>query len=148
MSRVLNASRTQPAGLHGLAALVFDGPRLRGVACATAGRPDDWYGGADRNGTQSGDQSRHKIEYRLAVTRARQVCARCPVIAGCLDAALDRSEPDGVWGGLDRPERLSAHNPDRYHSTRALAAALAELDHYGADVTALNDVIARHREMA
>ncbi|KUN32690.1 hypothetical protein AQJ11_02780 [Streptomyces corchorusii] len=42
----------------------------------------------------------------LLVTReAKAVCARCPVIEACLQAALDRPEPNGVWGGLDKDER-------------------------------------------
>lgn len=31
--------------------------------------------------------------------RAKQLCAHCPIRSGCLDAALDRAEPWGVWGG-------------------------------------------------
>ncbi|MFI1702969.1 WhiB family transcriptional regulator [Streptomyces griseoruber] len=42
----------------------------------------------------------------LLVTReAKAVCARCPVIEACLEAALERPEPNGVWGGLDKDER-------------------------------------------
>lgn len=33
------------------------------------------------------------------VALAKQVCAVCPVQATCLDGALDRREPHGVWGG-------------------------------------------------
>jgi WhiB family transcriptional regulator, redox-sensing transcriptional regulator len=31
--------------------------------------------------------------------RAKQLCAGCPVRAQCLDSALARQEPWGVWGG-------------------------------------------------
>ncbi|MBM9467307.1 WhiB family transcriptional regulator [Nakamurella sp. YIM 132084] len=31
--------------------------------------------------------------------RAKAVCGPCPARAACLAAALDRSEPWGVWGG-------------------------------------------------
>ncbi|MEU3785218.1 WhiB family transcriptional regulator [Streptomyces sp900129855] len=42
----------------------------------------------------------------LLVTReAKAVCARCPVIEACRAAALERAEPNGVWGGLDKGER-------------------------------------------
>ncbi|MFF5668867.1 WhiB family transcriptional regulator [Streptomyces hygroscopicus] len=42
----------------------------------------------------------------LLVTReAKAVCARCPVIEACFEAALERREPNGVWGGLDKDER-------------------------------------------
>lgn len=30
---------------------------------------------------------------------AKQVCARCPALAPCLEAAIERAEPWGVWGG-------------------------------------------------
>ncbi|MEO9329921.1 WhiB family transcriptional regulator [Gordonia aurantiaca] len=31
--------------------------------------------------------------------RAKALCADCPLKAQCLQAALDRAEPWGVWGG-------------------------------------------------
>ncbi len=31
--------------------------------------------------------------------RAKSLCAGCPVRAECLDGALSRAEPWGVWGG-------------------------------------------------
>jgi WhiB family transcriptional regulator, redox-sensing transcriptional regulator len=33
------------------------------------------------------------------VARAKELCAGCPVRAGCLAGALQRGEPWGVWGG-------------------------------------------------
>ena len=33
------------------------------------------------------------------IVRAKGICATCPRIAPCLDGALDRREPWGVWGG-------------------------------------------------
>ena len=33
------------------------------------------------------------------VELAKQVCVPCPLRAACLDAALERREPGGVWGG-------------------------------------------------
>ena len=30
---------------------------------------------------------------------AKRICAECPVIAPCLEGAIHRSEPCGVWGG-------------------------------------------------
>jgi WhiB family redox-sensing transcriptional regulator len=33
------------------------------------------------------------------VELAKQVCAPCPLRSACLDAALERREPWGVWGG-------------------------------------------------
>ena len=33
------------------------------------------------------------------IAAAKRVCADCPVLAPCLEGALDRREPWGVWGG-------------------------------------------------
>lgn len=33
------------------------------------------------------------------VERAKLLCAPCPLVRVCLDGALDRGEPWGVWGG-------------------------------------------------
>ncbi len=33
------------------------------------------------------------------IARAKQVCTLCPVVEACLDGALERREPWGVWGG-------------------------------------------------
>ena len=37
-------------------------------------------------------------------TRAKQVCANCPVRLDCLEYAIDADE-FGIWGGLDQEER-------------------------------------------
>ena len=33
------------------------------------------------------------------INQAKRICADCPVAAACLQGALDRHEPCGVWGG-------------------------------------------------
>jgi WhiB family redox-sensing transcriptional regulator len=33
------------------------------------------------------------------IAAAKRVCAECPVLAECLQGALERQEPWGVWGG-------------------------------------------------
>jgi len=33
------------------------------------------------------------------IARAKAICAKCPVMDACLDGALQRREPWGVWGG-------------------------------------------------
>lgn len=38
---------------------------------------------------------------------AKAVCRRCPVRRECLDAALERDELFGIWGGLSREERVA-----------------------------------------
>lgn len=36
---------------------------------------------------------------------AKRICAACPVRMECLEAAIERNERFGVWGGLSTPER-------------------------------------------
>ncbi|MDG2301011.1 MAG: WhiB family transcriptional regulator [Acidimicrobiales bacterium] len=33
------------------------------------------------------------------ISKAKSICARCPVISPCLEGAIEREEPCGVWGG-------------------------------------------------
>lgn len=33
------------------------------------------------------------------IARAKQICALCPVLVECLEGAVERREPWGVWGG-------------------------------------------------
>ncbi|MBK1788804.1 WhiB family transcriptional regulator [Prauserella cavernicola] len=40
-----------------------------------------------------------------AALACRVVCAACPVRARCATEALERGEPWGMWGGLDRRDR-------------------------------------------
>ena len=39
--------------------------------------------------------------------RAKEVCARCPVIEECRRHALEVQEPYGVWGGMTVTERAA-----------------------------------------
>lgn len=36
---------------------------------------------------------------------AREVCEGCPARMPCLEHALSVREPDGMWGGMDPPQR-------------------------------------------
>ncbi len=45
-------------------------------------------------------------------TDAKKVCEGCEVRTTCLAYALRTHQPDGVWGGMTRPER------DRYQERR------------------------------
>ncbi|MGO1971544.1 MAG: WhiB family transcriptional regulator [Propionibacteriaceae bacterium] len=38
-------------------------------------------------------------ESPLDVERAKAMCGDCPLRSACLDGALERKEPWGVWGG-------------------------------------------------
>jgi WhiB family redox-sensing transcriptional regulator len=58
----------------------------------------------------------------LLVTReAKAVCARCPVVQACLEAALERPEPNGVWGGLDKDERKAFRRRQQRSARRRTA---------------------------
>lgn len=35
----------------------------------------------------------------LNIARAKAICAKCSLAASCLEGAIDRQEPWGVWGG-------------------------------------------------
>ena len=64
---------------------------------------------------------------RLCEAEARQICVACPVRAQCLaDVASDDHQPVGVFGGLNRWERmwLQAADPDQLQELRSLAEAL------------------------
>ncbi|MEV6738616.1 WhiB family transcriptional regulator [Streptomyces sp. NPDC051104] len=58
---------------------------------------------------------------KLQAIVAKQICARCPAITPCLDGALQRREPVGIWGGLDPDERTQLV-VNRGRSTQAPAA--------------------------
>lgn len=47
------------------------------------------------------------------VERAKSLCERCPLRQACLDGALDRREPWGVWGGqlLHQGEVIARKRP-------------------------------------
>lgn len=49
-------------------------------------------------------------DHVLDIARAKAICARCALRSNCLDDALDREEPWGVWGGeLLSGGRIVAH---------------------------------------
>lgn len=62
---------------------------------------------------------------------AKRVCNRCPVIAECLQWALDTDEVHGVWGGLSQRQRTKlrrerdAANPATVWACPADAAQVA-----------------------
>lgn len=50
------------------------------------------------------------------VHEAKRVCRRCPIAAACLETALNRHEPWGVWGGLTAKERHAMQRKHRRHT--------------------------------
>ena len=63
-------------------------PRLRHLATATRSVPC-----RDRGGELWFADDPADLEL------AKALCAGCPLRAGCLEGALERREPWGVWGG-------------------------------------------------
>lgn len=41
----------------------------------------------------------------LQTAEAKTVCRRCPVVASCLEWALESGQDEGVWGGMSADER-------------------------------------------
>lgn len=42
---------------------------------------------------------------KAQVSRAKLICASCPVRPDCLSYALDHRQEQGIWGGLTEEER-------------------------------------------
>jgi len=86
--RVWRARARPPAVMAALAP-----PDLRGAACRDAD-PGLFFPAEDETAT---------ARYRRKA-QAVAVCAGCPVRARCYQAAADRGEPWGIWGGVDFEE--------------------------------------------
>src|SRR3546814_17736416 len=73
-----------------------------GLGLAETETNRDWWAQArcnDLAGTMSGLFFSEELQ---DIARATQICALCPVMAECLEGALERREPWGVWGGIGR----------------------------------------------
>jgi len=71
----------------------------------------------------SDEQTRHRV------TKAKTLCARCPVRPQCAAYALAVAEPYGVWGGFTESERALLLTTDwrRYADRRCTAVDVANL---------------------
>ena len=66
--------------------------------------PREWvHSAACRDGDVSPElfHSSNAVQQRMA----KLICQGCPVTDNCLQDALRRNDPWGVWGGLDSRER-------------------------------------------
>jgi WhiB family redox-sensing transcriptional regulator len=72
-------------------------------------------------------------EVPAELERAKQLCTGCPVKAQCLDSALSRQEPWGVWGGeiFDRGTVVPRKRPRGRPSKAALERDRAERERAG-----------------
>ena len=58
-----------------------------------------WHAQA-RCGTETGvDNDVFFSEELQDIAKAKSICAKCPVVGPCLQGAIERREPWGVWGG-------------------------------------------------
>jgi WhiB family redox-sensing transcriptional regulator len=58
----------------------------------------DWDQASCRDGT-AGMIDLFFSEQLDDIARAKAICASCPLVEPCLEGALERREPWGVWGG-------------------------------------------------
>jgi WhiB family redox-sensing transcriptional regulator len=60
-----------------------------------------------------GDPDLWFAENPVELEQAKALCAQCPIRRECLDAALERQEPWGVWGGeiLERGTIIARKRP-------------------------------------
>jgi WhiB family redox-sensing transcriptional regulator len=72
----IGAQPLTPAGSHALDDLVAD------LIPCRSNDPELWF-----------------AERTVDVERAKTLCRSCPLLADCLDGAIQRAEPWGVWGG-------------------------------------------------
>ena len=61
--------------------------------------PTGWWDQARCNDTAGTLSGLFFSEELQDIGRAKAICAMCPVLASCLEGALERREPWGVWGG-------------------------------------------------
>ncbi len=73
------------------------GPDLIATAVASPFGQDWWVAAACRTRAEAKDL--FFSEELTDMAAAKHICAECPVIAPCLQGALERGEPCGVWGG-------------------------------------------------
>ncbi len=85
-------------------------------------RSDDWQLRAACRGPQAAvffppSHFERKDEKAERESRAKAICATCPVRQPCLAYALQIREPHGIWGGLNEVERKAIVR-ERERSTR------------------------------
>jgi WhiB family redox-sensing transcriptional regulator len=90
-----------PLGSRRVGAEVVDLDDRRGgrVTARVRARDDTWRADArcnDRSGRLAGIFFSGDLQ---DIARAKHICANCPVLVPCLEGAVERSEPWGVWGG-------------------------------------------------
>ena len=73
------------------------------------------------------------------IARAKHLCRSCPIRRSCLDGALERREPCGVWGGeLFVDGRVLAHKRRRGRPPKHRPAEVIVID--GVDVVVVPEI--------
>lgn len=73
------------------------------------------------------------------IARAKHLCVTCPVRRPCLEAALERQEPCGVWGGeLFVNGQVLAHKRRRGRPPKHRPAEVMVID--GVDVVVVPEI--------
>lgn len=120
-----------------------------GCECRDEGGPDGFAGADDGGGPVSGpafpkgwrapcvglthlffppEDFESKTARDVRTVKAKSVCEECPQQLSCLEWAVTRREPWGVWGGLDEVERgLAGMKENRPGSKLRLSALLREM---------------------
>jgi len=63
-----------------------------------AGSTDEWADASCRN--EAGVLTEIFFSDQIPdILKAKEICSTCPLIEQCLDGAIERREPWGVWGG-------------------------------------------------
>ncbi len=72
------------------------------------------------------------------IARAKHVCSTCPVRLRCLQGALERAEPCGVWGGELLENGRVAHKRRRGRPPKYRPAEIMVID--GVDVVVVPEI--------
>lgn len=72
------------------------------------------------------------------IARAKHLCSSCPVRLGCLQGALERAEPCGVWGGELFEGGRIAHKRRRGRPPKYRPAEIMVID--GVDVVVVPEI--------
>ena len=70
----------------------------------------DWHGRAACRGRRVAvfyppDTGEQHDERRWREAKAKAICEQCAVVGRCLEFAVARREPHGIWGGTSETER-------------------------------------------
>ncbi len=90
--RLARCEMREPDAMAGLP----DGERRAGYG---AGGPVQWAGVAGQRLPCSAAPGLFFADDPCSIAQAKRMCASCQARAACLDGALQRGEPWGIWGG-------------------------------------------------